>query len=135
MDILEWKRGAKLQISEHFTSCEFECPCGKCEKQFISRTLVSKLEHVRHEAKQPIHINSGYRCEEHNKAVGGHSSSSHVYGLAADIRPSNFDVNDLDNLYKICYDEFDNIGNGINKGFIHVDTRAKKATGKRLWSY
>ena len=34
----------------------------------------------------PIHINSGFRCAELNKLVGGTSGSWHTYGSAADIR-------------------------------------------------
>ena len=33
----------------------------------------------------PIYIDSGYRCTELNKAVGGVDSSQHMKGLAADI--------------------------------------------------
>ena len=33
----------------------------------------------------PIHVNSGYRCPELNKAVGGTPTSQHQRGEAADI--------------------------------------------------
>lgn len=33
----------------------------------------------------PLHVNSGYRCEELNRLVGGVASSQHVKGEAADI--------------------------------------------------
>ena len=33
----------------------------------------------------PIRVNSGYRCPELNRAVGGTPSSQHQYGEAADI--------------------------------------------------
>ena len=36
-----------------------------------------------------IHINSGYRCEELNKAVGGSATSVHKIGAAADLYPVN----------------------------------------------
>ena len=35
---------------------------------------------------KPIHINSGYRCKELNKAVGGTENSYHMKGLAVDFR-------------------------------------------------
>lgn len=130
-----WKRGEKLQLSEHFNSNEFECPCGKCDDQKISRELISKLEHVRHDFAEPIKVNSGYRCPEHNEAVGGHASSTHLNGMAADVRPKFLTTDSLDKLYDLCYNEFDNIGNGRNRGFIHVDVRPAKSTGKRLWLY
>ena len=37
----------------------------------------------------PIIVNSGYRCEEVNRMVGGAARSQHLYGQAADIRPMN----------------------------------------------
>jgi zinc D-Ala-D-Ala carboxypeptidase len=43
------------------------------------------LEQVRTLVGKPIHINSGYRSAEVNKAVGGSAKSDHVKGLAADI--------------------------------------------------
>lgn len=35
----------------------------------------------------PIIINSGYRCPQVNKQVGGVANSQHMSGCAADIRP------------------------------------------------
>ena len=37
----------------------------------------------------PIIINSGFRCEEVNRQVGGVRNSQHLVGQAADIRPLN----------------------------------------------
>lgn len=34
-------------------------------------------------------VNSGYRCPELNKAVGGSKTSTHPSGWSADIRPKN----------------------------------------------
>ena len=47
--------------------------------------LAEKLEEVRAILGHPIHINSGYRSPKVNKAIGGSPTSSHQYGLAADI--------------------------------------------------
>ena len=43
------------------------------------------LDPLRERYKKPIYVNSGYRCDALNKAVGGSKTSSHLYGLAADI--------------------------------------------------
>ena len=37
----------------------------------------------------PLVINSGYRCEALNRAVGGSATSAHMFGYAADIRPTD----------------------------------------------
>ncbi len=43
------------------------------------------LEPLRVAMQRPIHISSGYRCEQLNKAVGGVYNSQHLKGQAADI--------------------------------------------------
>lgn len=47
------------------------------------------LDGVREIYGKPITVNSGYRCPELNKAVGGSTTSDHVKGFAADITCSN----------------------------------------------
>ena len=41
----------------------------------------------------PIRVNSGYRCPELNKAVGGTPSSQHQHGEAADITVGSCSAN------------------------------------------
>lgn len=43
------------------------------------------LDPLRERYGKPITVNSGYRCPELNKAVGGSKTSQHMKGLAADI--------------------------------------------------
>ena len=53
-------------------------------------TLVNTLlDPLREAWKSPIRVTSGYRCGVLNRAVGGSSSSAHLYGCAADIVPLN----------------------------------------------
>ena len=47
--------------------------------------LAAGLEQIRSLLGYPIHVNSGFRCVELNKAVGGVPDSAHVSGFAADI--------------------------------------------------
>lgn len=47
--------------------------------------LALGLEKVRALLGQPMHIDSGYRCQALNKAVGGVPNSAHVDGYAADF--------------------------------------------------
>ena len=44
------------------------------------------LQPIRDTYGYPIIVNSGYRCAELNKAVGGVRNSQHLTGCAADIR-------------------------------------------------
>lgn len=43
------------------------------------------LQPLRDRVGRPLRVNSGYRCPELNRAVGGVPSSQHVRGEAADI--------------------------------------------------
>lgn len=47
------------------------------------------LDPLREAWGSEIIVNSGYRCSELNKAVGGSKTSSHPNGWSADIRPKN----------------------------------------------
>lgn len=68
-----------------FKLSEFECNDG-CGFNIINLDFVSRLDDARDEAGIPFSINSGCRCIKHNAAEGGSETSSHLYGLAADIR-------------------------------------------------
>ena len=50
------------------------------------RALVEQvLAPAREKLGKPITVNSGYRCQVHNRAVGGVANSQHMKGEAADI--------------------------------------------------
>lgn len=57
------------------------------EKELTAlRVLVSRtIQPLRDKLGVPIHVNSGYRCPELNKAVGGVPTSQHQKGEAADL--------------------------------------------------
>lgn len=49
------------------------------------RLIEKVLDPLREWYGEPVYINSGYRCPDLNKAVGGVESSHHLTGCAADI--------------------------------------------------
>ena len=51
----------------------------------LKELIDNVLDPLREAYGKPIIVNSGYRCTELNKAVGGVSTSEHVKGMAADI--------------------------------------------------
>lgn len=79
--------------SAHFSFTEFRCTCKgafyKCRYILVKRELLQSLEKYRNLAG-PVGIVSGYRCPDRNKAVGGASSSQHMYGAAADVNYSQY---------------------------------------------
>ena len=51
----------------------------------LEQVVDNILDPLREAYGKPIKVNSGYRCEALNVAVGGSKTSQHRYGLAADI--------------------------------------------------
>lgn len=67
----------------------------------------------------PLTINSGYRCETHNRAVGGKPNSEHTKGKAADITCAS-----ISRLTKVCETKWQELaigGFGKYSTFCHVD--------------
>lgn len=69
-----------------------ECPLKQPADKLpdgVEGNLEALAEHVLEPARQrlgkPITVNSGYRCQVHNKAVGGVANSQHMKGEAADV--------------------------------------------------
>jgi len=113
----------------YFKMEEFACPC--CGENLISPALVQKLNYAREVAEVPFVINSGYRCEKHNKEVGGSPTSSHLKGLAVDIRTKGsrdrFDI-----LSSLLTEGFKRLG--VGQDFIHADIDNSK-TQEVMWDY
>lgn len=86
------KAHGEATASENFSFVEFRCKCGgkyrSCQRIWVLRELIQTLEEVRDDfypdGLVPV---SGCRCTDHNRAVGGASSSQHMYGGACDITP------------------------------------------------
>lgn len=59
----------------------------------IKRNLTALVDNVLDPLRQawgkPLVVNSGYRCPQLNKAVGGSKTSHHMKGMAADITTGN----------------------------------------------
>lgn len=51
--------------------------------------LIKFINPLREAWGSPIIVNSGYRCQKLNSAVGGVPTSAHLYGYAADLVPKN----------------------------------------------
>lgn len=54
------------------------------QMEYISK-LAQELQTIRDAFGRSIVVNSGFRCEKLNKAVGGAGNSDHKYGCAVDI--------------------------------------------------
>lgn len=88
----------KEMISENFSYEEFEDSVKAAEnnmdnsipspevKEHIKALVINVLQPLRDAWGKPLGLNSGYRCPELNKIVGGRPTSQHLKGEAADIR-------------------------------------------------
>lgn len=87
--------------------------------------LINFLNPLREAWGSGIRINSGYRCPELNRKVGGVSSSVHQLGWAADLYPTNnkyeefknFIVNYLkDKSFDQCIEERSGLSKWVHLG-------------------
>jgi zinc D-Ala-D-Ala carboxypeptidase len=93
--------------------------------------FLAKLDEARELANIPFTINSAYRNADQNARVGGKPNSSHLRGLAVDIR-----VNDSSTRY-IVLNALISVGFnriGVEGSFIHVDDDKSKSD-KVVWTY
>lgn len=108
-------------MSKYFKEIEY-----KMDSDFLC-----KLDEARELANIPFVINSAYRSPKHNAKVGGTPHSSHLKGLAVDIKATNsrtrFIV--LDALFAAGFTRI-----GISDSFIHVDLDLSKSQNV-IWTY
>jgi hypothetical protein len=97
------------------------------EIENLRALCLNVLQPLREYIGKPIKINSGYRCEELNKKIGGSKTSSHKKGEASDIECDNDKENVNLFLYIIETLDFDQaIIYKSTKGeprFVHVSYR------------
>jgi zinc D-Ala-D-Ala carboxypeptidase len=100
-------------------------------EQGMNVGFLTMLDSARELAGIPFVINSAFRTEEHNKKVGGKPNSSHLKGLAVDIKATNSRTRFLV-LNALIAAGFNRIG--IADTFIHVDFDLTKDKDV-IWTY
>ena len=118
-------------LSRNFSKHEFTCRC--CGRIEINPRLVDALQELRDLAGLPVRVTSGYRCPDHNRAVGGAKQSQHLLGNAADIVVKGRSVAEMHTLAEQV-PAFRDGGIGVypEQGFVHVDVRAGRARWGRI---
>ena len=89
----------------------------------LQKLIEAVLDPLREWYGKPIKVNSGYRCEALNKAIGGAKSSQHMLGEAADITVGSKEENKK--LFDYIKDnlEFDQLINESDFSWVHVSYR------------
>ena len=88
----------EMNLSENFKLKEFTDSATAAIKKIENHANLSEknlynlkalcqnvLQPLRDHFKEPVYVNSGFRCAALNKAVKGAKTSQHMYGEAADI--------------------------------------------------
>lgn len=89
----------------------------------LKALVMNVLDPARERIGMPIRVNSGYRSQQLNKAVGGVSDSQHLLGEAADVRVGSPEMNKR--LYEVLLElPFDQLiweqGSDVGPAWIHV---------------
>ena len=103
---------------QFFRLSEFDSPDLRGSGANMQHGTVEMLDKARALAGIPFVINSGFRTERHNRAVGGSENSAHLRGFAADIRcvnRANFEIVAM----ALIMAGFRRIG--VHHSFIHAD--------------
>lgn len=123
----EWK---------YFTHDELACRCG-CGQAAMNHEFMGKLVQLRETIGFPLPVTSGYRCPEHNLAVGDTGASGpHTTGCAVDIAVSRDRATRLVRLAL----GMGFLGIGLKQHgpescrFVHLDTVATRVN-QIIWTY
>lgn len=106
-------------VSTNFKVKEFKSRT--CPVVFIDGELIRVLQGLRAVLGCPINVNSGYRTETHNKAVGGSTNSAHLLGKAADISCGNIPANKVAQVAYRTYGKQIAIGLHEKENYVHID--------------
>ena len=121
-----------MKLTKNFSKHEYDCKCG-CEMPEDVFKNIKKLaeQHqvIRDYIKKPIKITSGYRCESHNRDIGGVLGSKHTKGLAGDLQVNETTPIEMYFIIKYLIKRGDIVegGLGVYNTFVHYDIRGKKA--------
>ena len=94
-------------------------PTKEVEDNLI-KLIEAILDPLREWYGKPIRVNSGYRCEALNSAIGGAKNSQHTTGMAADIDAGSVEENKK--LFDYIKDnlEFDQLIDEKHLSWVHV---------------
>ena len=97
------------------------------------KELAKNLQTVRDSVDKPITLTNAYRCESHNKAVGGAKKSQHLLGKAGDLQSKDITPSKLADSIESYIEQgcIDEGGVGRYNTFTHYDIRGTKAR----WNY
>ena len=123
----------RLKIANTYTQVEYNN---------LKALVGNILDPLRIKVGKSITINSGFRNEQVNRAVGGAATSQHRFGQAADLVIEGMTTREIVNLIvdmKLPYDQLiEEFGSWVHVSFSTRNRRevlqAKKVNGKTVYS-
>lgn len=123
----------RLKIANTYTQAEYNN---------LKALVENILDPLRTKVGKSITINSGFRNEQVNRAVGGAATSQHRFGQAADLVIEGMTTREIVNLIvdmKLPYDQLiEEFGSWVHVSFSTRNRRevlqAKKVNGKTVYS-
>lgn len=115
-------------LTHNLSRHEFACQCG-CGFDTVDYELVKVIQRMCDYLETTVTINSGCRCQKHNRKIGGSLVSQHLQGRAADCVFNGIDVSTIWNLAMLWYPRV--YGFGSYTWGIHIDTRTN---GPARWT-
>jgi hypothetical protein len=129
MSVNIYQKGQNTQLTQHFTLSEFQCKgknCG-CQQVLHDPALSAYLQQIRDHFGKPVIITSGYRCKQHNTAVGGAAGSLHTTGQAADFYISGVAPETIAAFAESIGVKGIGLYGPEDGNFVHIDTRNYKS--------
>ena len=124
-----WKFQSKIK---NFSQNEMACSC--CNVSAMDENFMTKLQELRDRCGFALPVNSGYRCAKKNQRIGGHPTSGHMTGEAADLGVER-DRARIVIQYALEMGFSVGVAQKGEGRFVHVDTKPRHSGKPNLWSY
>jgi zinc D-Ala-D-Ala carboxypeptidase len=126
IDFVTGEKRESKDVTDNFSESEIACRCcGALPSPNDTMILCLFLEDARKVAGMPLFLTNAYRCEKHNKQVGGENHSHHLLGQAADVYTNKFNSEELCARFERNR-EIIKGGIGLYATFVHIDMGRKR---------
>lgn len=129
LNVFIMPKNYSVDLNEYLHTEEVKCKCRfkDCHFTLVSQKTIDAFYRTRLVYGDVLRINSFYRCQKHNDAVGGVPHSSHTTGLAVDISTRGLTGKEKEKLQKAALDNFDYVK--VYPTFIHCQLNPEAAVG------
>jgi hypothetical protein len=118
-------KNSDIKINSYLHSNELDCHCARktCHYTLYNSEMAVAFYKLRGAFGKSLNINSAFRCQKHNKAIGGVAKSSHTTGNALDISLDGLDAKEVKRLKILAKKLFDYVK--VYDTFFHLQINPK----------